>query len=99
MFSAVPITHESCLAGVRAVQIHKPESLVAFKVNQEIFNKIIFVTEVDNASKNPFISTLDLTKRNRLFFSRLVNLFSNTASEVLMNTASGSSGSVSAKPT
>lgn len=69
MFSAVPITHESCLAGVRAVQIHKPESLVAFKVNQEIFNKLIFVTEVDNASKNPFISTLDLTLKETDCFS------------------------------
>lgn len=70
MFSAVPIIHESCLAGVRAVQIHKPESLVTSKVSQEIFNKIIFVTEVDNASKNPFIiSTLDLTLKETDCFS------------------------------
>lgn len=55
MFSTVLIIHESCLAGVRAVQIHKPVSLVASKVNQEILNIIISVMKVGNASKNPFI--------------------------------------------
>lgn len=101
MFSVVLIIHESCLAGVRDVQIHKPASSVAFKVNQEIFNEVIFAMKVDNASKSAFhhLHTASHTKRNRLVFSRLVNLFSNSASEVSMNTASGSSRSVSAKLT
>lgn len=102
MFSVVLIIHESCPAGVRALQIHKPASLVASKANQDIFNKIILVVKVDNTSKNPFIIYIlyfTLKETGFLFFSRLVNLFPNSASEVLMNTASGSNGSLSAKPT